>query len=117
MGEGPLSAELEARAASLASKPGTPMRVTSAETSGTASVTVKWYQQEVQDTGGVPLTGFKLYHFKQSTSPPAAFTLAAATLAFDGSDQPEITEHVVTGLDLDADYSFVVTALNPDEGP
>lgn len=65
VGEGPLSAEIVARAASLAGKPGAPERVGSALDSPTAAqVTVRWYQQDVSDTGGVPLTGYKLYYFK-----------------------------------------------------
>lgn len=68
------------------------------------------------DTGGVPLTGFKLYYFLQATSPPVSFDKSAATLAWNGADRPEVTEFTVSGLTLDRDYSFIVTALNPDEG-
>jgi titin len=38
-------------------------------------------------------------------------------LAYDGTGAPEVYSHTVTGLTLDQDYSFYVTALNPDEGP
>lgn len=78
---------------------------------------MRWYQQDVSDTGGVPLTGYKLYYFKQTTDPPVDVVLSASTLAWDGTGRPEVTEFVVTGLDADSDYSFVVTALNPYEGP
>jgi len=118
VGEGALSTEVTARAASLPGTPGAPERTGSAKVDGTtASVTVRWYQQDVSDTGGVPLTGYKLYYFKQTTDPPVTVNLAAATVAWDGTGQPEVTAHTVPGLDLDSDYSFVVTALNPDEGP
>lgn len=92
------------------------MRVTSVKVDSTASVTLRWYQQEVADTGGVPLTGFKLYYYLQAGSPPSAFDKSAATLAWDGTDQPEVTEFTVSSLTLDSDYSFIVTALNPGEG-
>ena len=68
------------------------------------------------DTGGVPLTGFKLYSYKKDDE-TTVVDIDSATLAFDGSGQPDVTEYMVEGLELDADYSFFVTALNPDEGP
>ena len=60
------------------------------------------------DTGGVPLTGYKLYQLKDGE--------IEAFLAFDGTDQPEILQTTLSGLDLDTDYSFYVAALNPFEG-
>jgi hypothetical protein len=42
--------------------------------------------------------------------------ISSATLAFDGTDQPDVHQYTVPGLTLDTDYSFFVTALNPDEG-
>jgi hypothetical protein len=44
-----------------------PERTASVVVSGapaTASVTVRWYQSELLDTGGAPLTGFKLYVYE-----------------------------------------------------
>jgi hypothetical protein len=79
-------------------------------------VTLRWYPHELVETGGVALTGFRLYYFEQ-TSPDLVLGPSDSTLAFDGADLPEVTEFTVTGLTLDADYSFFVTALNPDEGP
>ena len=62
VGEGPMSIEIEARAASFPGQPSAPVRVTSAKVDTlTASVTVKWYPADLIDTGGVSLTGFKLY--------------------------------------------------------
>jgi hypothetical protein len=98
--------------------PGTPTipeRVSSVvETDTTASITLRWYSEDVVDTGGVPLTGFKLYYFLSTAGTADPTT---ATLAFDGTDQPDVTEYTVTGLAADTDFSFFVTALNPDEGP
>jgi len=118
VGEGPLSAEVYARAASLPGKLGQPERTAAVAGAGPgeASVTVRWYQQELVETGGVALTGFRLYHYEQAT-PDLLLGPPDATLAYDGADAPEVTEFTVTGLTLDVDYSFFVTALNPDEGP
>jgi hypothetical protein len=67
VGKGPLSTEVYARAASLPEQLGTPERTASVVVSGvpsTASISVRWYQSELLDTGGVPLTGFKLYVYE-----------------------------------------------------
>jgi hypothetical protein len=88
------------------------------EDDGSVTVSIKWYQEDILDTGGVPLTGFKLYQFEQdSYYEPEEFTIddADAVLAFDGSDLPASTSTDVTGLTADTAYSFRVTALNPDE--
>lgn len=37
-------------------------------------------------------------------------------MVFDGTDKPAVLETTVTGLVLDQDYTFYVTALNPLEG-
>ena len=58
-------------------------------------------------TGGVPISGFKLYAIDSSN---------IVTLVFDGTDQPAVLEATVTGLTIDKDYQFYVTALNPLEG-
>ena len=66
VGEGPVSVEIEARAQSLPGKLARPERVSSVVVAGvtsTTSITVKWYSVDLLDTGGVPLTGFKLYSF------------------------------------------------------
>jgi len=59
VGEGPLSVEIYARAASLPGQLSTPERTASVVVSGspsTTSITVRWYQSELLDTGGAPLT-------------------------------------------------------------
>jgi hypothetical protein len=118
VGAGPPSSEIEARAASLPGKPGRPERLASVLVAGAppaASITIGWYQEDLFDTGGVPLTGWNLYvHQKIGTT--TEVTRADATLAFDGSGQPGVTQFTVTGLELDQDYLFFVTALNPGEG-
>ena len=35
---------------------------------------------------------------------------------YDGNDYPEVVTYTATGLNLDKDYSFYVTGLNPFEG-
>lgn len=121
VGEGPLSQEVEARAKALPGRPTIPERVSSVVVvdgggAETASIGLRWYSEEVVDTGGVPLTGFRLYYFEQ-VDPSTTGTPSTATLAFDGADLPDVTQHTVEGLTMDTDYSFFVTALNPDEGP
>lgn len=37
-------------------------------------------------------------------------------MEFDGTDMPEVLSYTVTGLNLDEDYSFYITGLNPLEG-
>ena len=82
IGEGPLSAEISSYAKSL---PGTPRApyVTSSIKSGpaTADVTISWYP--LLETGGVPLTGYKLYQIEVSTS--------TTTLVYDGTNIPAVT--------------------------
>ena len=90
VGEGPLSAEVYALAASLPGKLGKPERTAAEVVAGDATVTVRWYQQELVETGGVPLSGFKLYYYAQIT-PDLVLGPEAATLAFDGTDMPELT--------------------------
>ena len=63
------------------------------------------------DTGGVPLTGYKLYQVLEGAGGPSA-----PVLAYDGTGAPEVLQTTLTGLNLDDDYSFYVTALNPAEG-
>jgi hypothetical protein len=64
-----------------------------------------WYP--IIETGGVPLTGFKLYSVYDGESP---------VLQFDGSDRPEILTATVSSLLLNQEYAFYVTGLNPLEG-
>jgi hypothetical protein len=63
----------------------------------------------VIETGGVPLTGYKLYAKLVSTD--------AETLVYDGTDKPEILSTIVDNLVLDQDYDMYLTALNIYEGP
>ncbi len=72
----------------------------------TADVDLAWYP--VSDTGGVPLTGYNLYQIDLSTS--------TLTLAYSGASAPSTLAASLTGLTLDIDYEFYLTALNPDEG-
>lgn len=57
----------------------------------------------------MPLTGYKLYAQQADSD--------TITLVYDGTDSPEIVQTQISGLTLDADYSFYVTGLNPFEGP
>jgi len=60
IGEGELSAEVQSFAQSVPSKPLAPYRISSAQTSPSeAEITLGWYP--IVDSGGVPLTGYKLY--------------------------------------------------------
>ena len=38
-------------------------------------------------------------------------------MVHDGTDDPATLTLSLTGLNLDADYEYWVTGLNPDEGP
>jgi hypothetical protein len=35
---------------------------------------------------------------------------------YDGTDKPAVLQATITGLEIDKDYQFYVTALNPIEG-
>jgi len=105
-GEGPQSDPLFVYAMAKPGAPDAPSRVASTNTSPTeASITLEW--AAVEDTGFVPLTGYKLYQRDTTTS--------TTTVAFDGSGNPAVLSATVTGLVLDRDYEFWVTALNPLE--
>ena len=87
--------------------PGTPYVISSVKTSPTAAtLTLGW--PALLETGGVPLTGYKLYQKRLSDS--------VQSLAYDGTSLPSITQATITGLILDEDYQFWVTGLNPSEG-
>ena len=79
IGEGPLSVEESQYAMSLPGTPDAPM-ITSSVQSGTFTATINVDWTPLMDTGGVPLTGYKLYMTRVSTN--------AQTLAYDGTDQP-----------------------------
>lgn len=82
VGEGPLSPEISSYAMSLPGQPQAPFLVNSLEVAGTsATVTVGWYA--LIETGGVPLTGYKLYQMDLSTNTQA--------LAYDGTSMPQVT--------------------------
>jgi len=55
----------------------------------------------------VPLTGYKLYAIDEAD---------LTTLVYDGTDLPDVIQTQISDLDLDADYSFYLTGLNPFEG-
>ena len=97
VGESVLSDEVEIIVKSLPSRPLAPVRTGSVIDSGTASISVAWYKEEMYDTGGVPLTGFKLYYI-DGADEDTIFDSASATLAFDGTDQPEVRSFTTTGL-------------------
>jgi large repetitive protein len=88
-------------------KPGTPeapVWVTSAQVDATtAKITLRW--EPVLDTGYVPLTGYQLWQHEVGSA-------AAPVMACGGSGDPTLLSCEVTGLTLDADYEFWVTALN-----
>jgi hypothetical protein len=70
----------------------------------TASVELRWTAPE--DTG-VPLTGYILYQIDVATG--------IESIAYDGSTTATVLSTIISGLVLDADYQFYVTALNPIE--
>ena len=88
--------------------PDTPFVVSSVQSgTTTADVEIEW--NPLMQTGGVPLTGYKLYMLRVSTS--------VQTLIYDGTNNPATTMANITNLVLGEEYIFTVTGLNPDEGP
>lgn len=86
IGEGVLSDEIAHYAMSLPAAPQTPYIITSVKSDETtASATIGWYA--VIETGGIPLTGYKLYAKLVSTG--------VETLVYDGTDKPEVLTTVV----------------------
>jgi titin len=105
VGEGTLSAEFGHYAKSLPGQPEAPTYVSSTEDSvTTASVSLEW--TPLTDTGGVPLTGYKVYYIDDSTS--------TTTLGYDGSGAPETSSCTISSLVLDETYDFYVVGLNGD---
>ncbi len=79
VGEGILSDEIVHYAMTLPVAPQKPYIITSIKTGTlTSSATIGWYA--VIETGGVPLTGYKLYAKRLSTN--------VETLVYDGTDNP-----------------------------
>jgi hypothetical protein len=65
---------------SLPGKPTAPRRISTAKTDTTnAEIVLAWYA--LTDTGGVPLTGYKLYATHVLTS--------VTTVVYDGTNKPE----------------------------
>lgn len=88
---------------SLPGKPHSPRRISTAATDATtAEIVLAWYA--LTDTGGVPLTGYKLYSIHVDT--------AVTTLVYDGTDKPETLQTTVSGLTIDNDYEFYITGMN-----
>lgn len=86
VGEGVLSNEIAHYAMSLPAAPQMPFIITSVKSgTNTASATIGWYA--VIETGGIPLTGYKLYAKLVSTG--------VETLVYDGTDRPEVLTTVV----------------------
>jgi hypothetical protein len=76
---------------SLPGAPNAPYMTASVEaTSTTANITLAW--NPLMNTGGVPLTGYKLYQLSVSTG--------TTTLAYDGTNQPAVLTALVAGLTL-----------------
>jgi hypothetical protein len=90
----------------LPDKPTAPVRVDEDTDGETASITLEW--QAPLNSGGVPLTGFKLYSWADSEG---------EVLQLDATNHPEILSFTVEDLTVDRDYTFYVSALNPYEGP
>lgn len=106
VGEGVLSDEIQYLAMSVPATPLTPMILSTSKTgAATASADINWYA--VIETGGVPLTGYKVYKTLVSTG--------VQSLAYDGTNKPEILSTTLTGLILNEDYDIYLTALNPLE--
>ena len=81
-------------AQSVPGKPEAPYRISSSKASETtASIELAWYP--LLETGGVPLTGFKLYSVNEDDK---------KVVEFDGSDHPEILTFSVGGLKLNKQY-------------
>ena len=73
---------MESFAQSLPGKPGPPVRVSSAKVDATtASITLEW--SPLIETGGVPLTGYKLYVVDDKDE---------IALVYDGTDEPAVTQ-------------------------
>lgn len=91
---------------SVPATPFTPSIVSSTKVdASTAQAVIQWYA--VVETGGRPLTGYKVYANRVSSG--------AESLVYDGTDKPEVLTATITGLILDADYDLYLTALNPLE--
>lgn len=65
---------------------------------------VQW--TPLTDTGGVALTGYKVYHIDGSTS--------TTVLGYDGEDLPTTVQVTLAALTLDETYDIYVVGLNGD---
>ncbi len=93
--------------ADVPAKMSAPYYVASSKVSTTVgSLTVGW--NTVSDSGGVPVTGYKLYLIDTVTS--------AGGLAYDGTGIPAVLQYTSATLTLGRKYQAYVTALNPKEG-
>ncbi len=107
VGEGELSDEIQHLAMSVPDTPQAPTIVSQAQTGpSTASATIQW--NAVIKTGGVPLTGYKVYTKRLGDT-------GAPNEAYDGSGKPGDLTTELSGLALDQDYEIYLTALNPYE--
>ena len=97
-GEGANSTEVSAYAHSVPGKPYSPYRTDTTA----SSITLAWYP--LTDTGGVPLTGYKLYATLVSSG--------VESTVYDGTGAPEILTKTITGLTADVDYEFTLSGLN-----
>lgn len=104
VGESPISSAIYVFAMTKPGTPDAPIWVSSAQVDATtAKITLRW--EPVLNTGYVPLADYRLYQHKVGSA-------AAASVACGGSGDPTLLSCEVTGLTLDADYEFWVTALN-----
>jgi len=93
--EGIRTAEVSSFAYSLPGKPHQLRRISTKKTDSTnAEIILAWYP--LTDTGGVPLTGYKLYAYHVLTQTTA--------LAYDGTNKPETLQADIKLLKLDNDY-------------
>ena len=91
IGESILSSPISHIAQSSPGQTAAPMRTSSAKTDATAaSVSLQWTAPV--NTGGVSLTGFKLYSIDQQEN---------IVLQFNGVNQPATLSYTITGLSLD----------------
>ena len=107
IGQGTLSGSISGTFSDPPEQMKPPFYISSVKTSGSqASITVGW--NPVNDSGGVALTGYKLYMIDSTTS--------SGGMIYDGSNVPGVLQYTATTLVLGRMYNFYATALNPKEG-
>ena len=102
VGEGEKSDSHYAYAMTKPGTPEAPIRIFTSTLSNDEDIELSW--NPVSEFGNVPITGYKLYQKDTVTD--------LETVAFDGTGSATTLTYIVTGLVLDRDYKFWVTALN-----